>query len=89
MEWTFFAQSIEDVPPAASAREVEPESIVWRFYGQIDFVQFMTAPASMNIGYERGSIETFEYQRNAYRGTYGGTDATRNGVPMPLDTRRP
>jgi hypothetical protein len=73
MEWTFFAESIDGQ----------------MFFGQIDYVQFDIAPLSKNIGYENGSIETFEYRRNAVNGMYPGTDVTRNGVPMPMDTSRP
>jgi hypothetical protein len=79
VEWTFFAQS------TPKKGQTDP----WYFFGQIDFVQFMSAPASMNIGYETGSIETFEYVRNALNGPYPGTELTRNGVAMPMDTRRP
>jgi len=91
VEWTFFAQSTPAVEQGL--RSGEPFSVEnpdpWFFFGQIDFVQFLSAPASMNIGYETGSIETFEYQRNALNGTYPGTELTRNGLAMPLDTRRP
>jgi hypothetical protein len=74
MEWTFFA----------SSNEVEGE--VQPFYGQIDFVQFMLMQQSMNVNTELGSIETFEYRRNALNGINA---VTANGVPMPIDVRRP
>jgi len=104
VEWTFFAESIFAPIPGkhygyghgsygkgryGHGGSATGEAETWDFYGQIDFVQFMSAPASMNIGYETGSIETFEYQRNAYRGDNSGTDITRNGIAMPMDTRRP
>ena len=79
MEWTFFAESYTN-------EETSTESY---FFGQIDFVQFMMLQQSKNIGSEKGSIETFEYHRNSRNGLYPGTDITRNGVPMPMDTRRP
>lgn len=74
MEWTFFANSIAE------------DGVTAMSYGQIDFVQFMLTQASMNIGYEEGSIETFEYGRNLAN---GNNDITRNGMAMPMDTRRP
>ena len=83
VEWTLYAKSHEAVP------EGEAESIVWPMFGQIDFVQFMLLQLSKNVGYEDGQIETFEYRRNARLGANQGTDTMRNGVPMPLDTRRP
>ena len=83
MEWTFFAHSIEAPPPGGGPAET------WMSYGQLDFVQFMLMQQSTNIGTERGLIETFEYQRNAYRGAESGTSITRNGIPMPMDTARP
>jgi hypothetical protein len=49
----------------------------------------MLLQLSANIGSERGSIETFEYQRNAYRGVETGTLITRNGVPEPMKITRP
>src|SRR5690606_3943388 len=85
MEWSFYAQSIEAPIPDLP----DQESIVWRFFGQINFVQFMLFQDSTNVGYASGSIETFEYQRNAYRGGNPGDSITRNGVPMPFKTTRP
>lgn len=82
-EWTFFAHSIEDVIPGEDAPSV------WPMYGQIDFVQFMLMQESVNVGTERGSVETFEYVRNAYRGTESGTSITRNGIALPFKTGRP
>jgi len=84
VEWTFFAQSTPSVAPVKLG-----DPAPWYFFGQIDFVQFLSMPASMNVGYEQGSIETFEYQRNALNGVNNGTELTRNGIAMPLDTRRP
>jgi hypothetical protein len=50
-------------------------------------VQYRYAPVSVNVGYEFGSIETFEYGRAALAADSRTTD---NGVPMPfVDTRRP
>jgi hypothetical protein len=50
-------------------------------------VQYRYAPISVNVGYEHGSIETFEYGRDAAVATSTTTD---NGIPLPLlDSRRP
>lgn len=83
MEWTFYANSVN----APRAGQEIPE--VWEFFGQIDYVQFLMTQNSMNIGYESGSVETFEYQRNAQQGYNNGDSLTRNGVAMPINTRRP
>ncbi|QJD52897.1 hypothetical protein SEA_PHEDRO_45 [Microbacterium phage Phedro] len=74
MEWTLFVRSIEK----------DGETVM--FYGQIDFVQFMLMQQSTNVNTELGSIETFQYQRNARN---GNNNVTRNGVPMPMNTSRP
>ena len=68
MEWEFYWRSAD-----------RPKN---RSYGSISFVQFRIAPASVNVGYEYGSIESFEY---------GTRDAQYfNGVPYPnADTRTP
>lgn len=74
MEWTLFARS------------VVTDDVTEMFFGQIDFVQFMLMQQSTNVNTELGSIQTFEYQRNA---AYGGNAITQNGIPMPMNTRRP
>ena len=53
-----------------------------RSYGSVNFVQYRYMPASVNVGYENGSIETFEYSQR---------DSTSvNGVPIPFaDTTKP
>ncbi|QQO39333.1 hypothetical protein SEA_PINEAPPLEPLUTO_47 [Microbacterium phage PineapplePluto] len=84
MEWTFFAQSIVGAPVDNPNGPAE----VWRSFGQIDYVQFLMTQLSTNVGYEVGSIETFEYRRDAARGPVT-SGPTRNGVPMPMDLRRP
>ena len=58
---------------------------VWRSYdiqhtvpssGSLNFVQYRYTPSSINVGYEYGSIETFEY---------GTPEANyTNGVPTPF-----
>lgn len=53
-----------------------------RSYGAVNFVQYRYTPASVNNGYEFGSVETFEY---------GSRDLMySNGVPVPqADTSTP
>lgn len=74
-EWFFFAES--NVVSGVHQRS----------FGQINLVQYRYAPVSVNVGYEYGSVETFEY------GHAGASLAERtsiNGVPIPmLDARRP
>lgn len=70
-EWRLFAESVPDM-----------ES-----YGQVSLVQYRYTPVSVNVGYEYGSIETFEYGRSIENWVDRTTD---NGVPIPaIDTRRP
>jgi hypothetical protein len=75
-EWFFFAGSVTD-----------DEDVVIPSQGQINLVQYRYAPVTVNVGYEYGSIETFEYQRDAA----GAADSnTVNGVSVPyVDTGRP
>lgn len=70
-EWVFFASSVDGEPS----------------YGQINLVQYRYTPVSVNIGYEFGSVETFEYGRAVANDVERTTD---NGVPQPyIDTRYP
>lgn len=74
-EWHFYAESIE-------MDEVPQEGV-----GQISLVQYRYAPLSVNIGYEYGSVESFEYARATESWTERTTDS---GVPIPFnDARRP
>ncbi|QOC56136.1 hypothetical protein SEA_ZHENGYI_44 [Microbacterium phage Zhengyi] len=82
MEWTFYAHSVEAPPPGGGAPET------WMSYGQIDFVQFLITQMSTNVGYEAGSVQTFEYLRDSQRASTTGSP-TRNGVPMPMNLQRP
>lgn len=71
MEWRLFAESIDTVMSS----------------GQIDFVQYRYTPVSVNVGYEYGEVETFEYTRSQVQAT---DRTTANGVPLPMaDTLRP
>ena len=73
-EWFFFAESITE------------EDEVLPSYGSVSYVQYRYAPMSVNVGYEYGSIETFEYGR----ASAGWTTTTDNGVPQPyMDDQRP
>ena len=70
-EWYFYASSLEGVPGT----------------GQIGVVQYRYTPVSVNVGYEFGSIETFEYGADAGS---NGTAYSRNGIPQTyLDYARP
>jgi hypothetical protein len=79
-EWFFFAESVPD-----KLGVTKPS------YGQISLIQYRYAPISVNVGYEYGSVETFEYGRSDYAGMNDTTDPyTTNGTPNPfIDTRRP
>lgn len=70
-EWQLFAESVPDEPS----------------FGQISLAQYRYTPVSVNIGYEFGSVETFEYGRATEN---WGQRTTDNGVPQPyIDTSRP
>ena len=72
-EWSFFAQSIKE------------GTVVKPSYGQLSIVQYRFTQASVNVGYEYGSVETFEYARAK---SNWGSRTTDNGVPIPvIDTR--
>lgn len=77
-EWVFYSHTVtnNDVEPA----EHEP------MFGQINSVMYSYTPVSVNVGYEHGSVETFEYGHATAQWGVGTTDA---GVPMPYtDTSR-
>jgi len=72
-EWVLFAGSVE----GADGAELS--------YGRINLVQYAYTPVSVNVGYEHGSVETFEYGR----ATAGAPGAYPNGIPAPfVDTTR-
>jgi hypothetical protein len=73
-EWFFWAESI-----------VEGDETVVS-YGRFNYVQYAYAPVTVNVGYEFGSIETFEYGKSSV----GLPTNTDNGVPQSyIDTNRP
>ena len=73
----------DDIVDHVSAESVDGEVST----GQIDFVQYRYTPVSVNVGYEYGEVETFEYGRSQVQAT---DRTTFNGVPTPMaDTARP
>jgi hypothetical protein len=73
-EWVFFAGSIDDVVDVAGEDVLVP-----RFGGgQVSSVQYRYTPATVNVGYEYGSIETFEYGGSALANA-----TTDSGTPQP------
>ena len=73
-EWVFFAGSVDDVVTGGEMDDVVP-----RFGGgQINAVQYRYTPATVNVGYEYGSVETFEYGASALAGA-----TTDSGTPQP------
>lgn len=76
-EWFFYA---------GSRLEADGETVL-PSEGKVALVTYRYAPISVNVGYEYGSIETFEYGRTQVN---TGTELTNNGVPVPFnDQRRP
>ena len=71
-EWRFFAES---VPGHLS-------------YGTVDMVQYRYTTSTANVGFELGSIETFEYARGLVEGN--SPNNAWNGIPLPVvDQRHP
>lgn len=63
----------------------EEEELVPRSSGgQISLVQYRYTPATVNVGYEYGSVETFEYGSSALEGA-----TTDSGTPLPYVDRQP
>ena len=74
-EWFFWASSAKN-----EIGELLPSA------GQISLVGYRYTPVSVNVGYEYGSVETFEYVRSQINEANRTTD---NGIPQPfLDTSR-
>lgn len=75
-EWFLFAESVTD-----------EDGAVLHSSGQVSAVQYRYTPVTVNVGYDYGSVETFEYARATANWSERTTD---NGVPTPFnDTRRP
>ena len=66
-EWVFYAGS------------VETEGVTQFSGGQVNAVQYRYTPATVNVGYEFGSVETFEYGA-----AYSATATTDSGTPQPF-----
>lgn len=76
-QWFFSAGSVLD----PNTGEVLPS------YGQISSVLYRFAPISVNVAYEYGSVQTYEY---AQADAHWTARSSINGVPIPvLDPRRP
>lgn len=67
-EWFFYAESVGGEAGT----------------GQINLVQYRYTPVSVNVGYEYGSVETFEYGR---AGLPAAERTTDNGVPNRFNTQ--
>lgn len=76
-QWFFSAGSVRD----PKTGEVLPS------YGQISSIVFRFTPVSVNIGYELGSNQTYEY---VHADDVWARRTAINGIPIPaLDPRRP
>jgi len=69
-EWIFFAGSVDDTVDEVTKPRFSG--------GQINAVQYRYTPATVNVGYEYGSVETFEYGDRALAAA-----TTDNGTPEP------
>lgn len=67
-EWYFSAGSVDDTPSS----------------GAITFVQYRFTPTTVNVGYEYGSVETFEYGRDTREGE---SLYSTGGIPRPVQNR--
>jgi hypothetical protein len=76
-EWFFFAGSVDTTVDDVTTSEF--------FSGQLSQVQYRYTPVTVNVGYEYGSVETFEYGSSTVLGA-----TTDSGVPKPyVDIGRP
>ena len=75
-EWFFFASSV-----------VADDGSTLPSYGQISNAYYTSTPLSKNVGYEYGSVQTYEYAHAADPWTQR---TSINGIPIPvIDPRRP
>lgn len=72
----------------SAGSETDPETgEVLPSFGRINRVQFSFTPATVNVGYNLGSVQTYEY---AHAGDFWTQRTSINGIPIPLlDPRRP
>ena len=68
-EWRLFAESVTE------------NGVVRNSYGRINLVQYRYTPVSVNVGYEYGTVESFEYGRAS--APSDPASAYPNGVPSP------
>lgn len=74
-EWRLYVGSVQETGETALS------------YGQLNLVQYRYTPVSVNVDYEFGSIETFEYGRAS--SPLDPATTYPNGVPLPyVDTTR-
>lgn len=71
-EWRFFARSVPTSDEVGAAHH--------HSQGQVSLVQYRYTPVSVNVGYEYGAIETFEYGRSDVQPT-----VYENGIPVPVN----
>jgi hypothetical protein len=69
-EWVFFAGSVSDTVDGVTTPRFSG--------GQVNSVQYRYTPATVNVGYEYGSVETFEYGQS-----YQADATTDSGTPQP------
>ncbi len=89
MEWAFYAESVFDNPNGTEdfipgLQEWPSEGVAGT--GLFAVIQYRYTPASVNVGTEFGSVETFDYAENVANGPNG---YAINGAPTPyVDYRR-
>lgn len=70
-EWVFYGSSVDGLESS----------------GHVGLVQYRYTPVSVNVGYEFGSVETFEYGADAE--ARSPSRYSENGIPLPyMDQRR-
>ena len=79
-EWVFYASSVD-------TGLCDEPNIPQMGFAQISLVQYRYTPVSVNVGYEFGSVETFEYGRAGNASEQSGR--SQNGIPLPYVDRRP
>lgn len=85
-QWVFYAGSVYDEVDVTPDDDNPDDTVLVprSCGGQISAVQYRYTPATVNVGYEYGSVETFEY---------GAMDQARavtdSGTPLPYVDRQP
>ena len=89
MEWVFYAESVFDNPDGTEdfipgLQDWPSEGVAGT--GLFAVIQYRYTPASVNVGTEQGSVETFDYSENVLNGPNAYAN---NGIPTPyVDYRR-